>query len=566
MPLRGGSAAKYGARYEDRWCAVCAMRVLAEDASAIYIERPGPEYEGFEFSIETDTGIEYHQVKRQRTGRGGWTLSALSKEGVLGAFASRLHEADSVCVFVSASEAPELEELDGRARNAESLQQFTSQFLESGKWRSHFEWLTKEWDSSEEWCWQALCRVRVRTMDEGSLAERVALETEVRLAGQHKSAPAAVVEVLRDSVNKRLTADALWGLLERKGLRPNPLTTSDLGAVALRDVNERFRRSRVNGRIAGRLIPRTEADQLREAIADQRVVLVQGSAGMGKSEVLSELLERLDEEGIPHLAIRLDRLKRSASVAQIGQELDLPAAPPVVLSAAAAGAQSVLVVDQLDAISTTSGRNPEFLDAVEEMLRLALADPKMSVVLACRSFDASNDARIRGLFEPLEEQARVTVGPLAGEQVRSLLEELGVDPKALTSELLELCSVPLHLSLMGQITARGAEDVRGLKTLNDLYGRFWDDKQIEIRQALGRDTKWTEVLDPIVHRMSEEPALEAPRQVVDSLKADVDAMLSSNVLIEEDGRLAFFHETFFDYVFARRFNDITHSIHALGVQ
>jgi len=130
MPLRGGSAAKYGARYEDRWCAVCTMRVLAEDAAAIYIERPEPEYEGFEFSIETDTGIEYHQVKRQRTGRGGWTLSALSKEGVLGAFASRLHEADSVCVFVSANEAPELEELADRAGNAESLQQFTSSFGE----------------------------------------------------------------------------------------------------------------------------------------------------------------------------------------------------------------------------------------------------------------------------------------------------------------------------------------------------------------------------------------------------------------------------------------------------
>jgi len=82
MPLRGGSAAKYGARYEDRWCAVCAMRVLAEDASAIYIEQPGPEYEGFEFSIETDTGIEYHQCdrspsrQRQQAAHGGCALGS----------------------------------------------------------------------------------------------------------------------------------------------------------------------------------------------------------------------------------------------------------------------------------------------------------------------------------------------------------------------------------------------------------------------------------------------------------------------------------------------------------
>jgi hypothetical protein len=43
MPMRGGTAAKYGIRYEDRWCAYCALRVLAEVALAIYIEPPGPD-------------------------------------------------------------------------------------------------------------------------------------------------------------------------------------------------------------------------------------------------------------------------------------------------------------------------------------------------------------------------------------------------------------------------------------------------------------------------------------------------------------------------------------------
>jgi hypothetical protein len=238
----------------------------------------------------------------------------------------------------------------------------------------------------------------------------------------------------------------------------------------------------------------------------------------------------------------------------VGDQLGLAAAPPVALSAAAAGGESVLVVDQLDAISTTSGRNPEFLDAVEEMLRLALADPGMKVVLACRSFDARHDARIRQLFDSGQDQVEVTVSHLPEQDVRAALTDLGVDPAGLNQDLLHLCSVPLHLSLMSQITARSAEDVRRLKTLNDLYGRFWEDKQIEIREALGRDPQWTQVLDAIVTRMSEEPALEAPRFIVDAWKRDVDAMLSSAVLTEEEGRLAFFHETFFDYAFARRFS------------
>lgn len=555
MPRGGGSAAKYGARYEDRWCACCALRVLAEEVSAIYIEQPGPEYEGFEFSLEIKGVTEYHQAKRQRTGEGKWTLAALAEAGVLRAFFERLHEAGSRCVFVSANAAPELIELADRARSAETSEQFVTAFLDSAEWQANFENLKKAWEAPDEWCWQALRRIEVRTIDEQTLAERIAFEAQMRLRGPDKSASGGLIEVLRDSVNKRLRASDLWELLEKKvGLTPNPLVASDLGVVQLRAANDRFRRSREGGRIGGQLLPRVETAELREAVGSNRVVLLQGQAGMGKSEVLSEFLEGLEAEGMPHLAFRLDRIKASGTAAQLGEELGLEAPPPVALSAASAGDKSVLIVDQLDAISTTSGRNPEFLDAVEEMLRLALADPGMKVVLACRSFDARHDARIRQLFAADEEEVGVTVGRLPDEDVRSALIRLGVDPKALSGELIDLCSVPLHLSLMSQITARSAGDVRRLKTLNDLYARYWDDKQGEIRAMLDRDPRWTEVLDAVVDRMSEEQALEAPRAVVDSWKADVDALLSSSVLMEEDGRLAFFHETFFDYAFARRFN------------
>ena len=113
------------------------MRVLSEEASAIYIERPGSEYEGFEFSLESDAGSNYHQAKRQKTGEGRWTLSALAEAGVLRAFFERLHEADASCTFISAHAAGELEELSDRARKADSAEQFTSQYLDSPSWRSH---------------------------------------------------------------------------------------------------------------------------------------------------------------------------------------------------------------------------------------------------------------------------------------------------------------------------------------------------------------------------------------------------------------------------------------------
>jgi len=553
--MRGGTAAKYGIRYEDRWCAYCALRVLAEEASAIHIEPPGPEYEGFEFTLETPIGVQYHQAKRQKTGEGRWTLDGLADAGVLRAFFARLHDAESSCTFVSAHAAAELDELSDRARKADSASEFISRYLDSTIWKSHLAHLAELWGIDQEWTWQALRRISIRTVDEKTLGEQLDFEVQMRLAGPAESAAAVLVEVLRDNVNRRLTADDLWTLLkERADLRPNPLSSQELGAVALAAANERFGRSRERDRIGGRLIPRGETNMVREALEKRRIVLVQGAAGMGKSEVLSDLRRGFEEEGHPHLFMRLDRLKAGATAREVGDQLGLSGAPPVVLAAVAAGSPSFLVVDQLDAISTTSGRNPEFLDAVEEMLRLALVEPQMRIVIACRSFDAGHDSRLRQIVDSDDPDSTVTVGPLSVTVVRETLEDLGIDPAALDSELIGLCSVPLHLYLMSQISTRDVAAVRRLKTLNDLFDAYWDDKQEALQSALGRDPRWTDVLDALVDRMSDEPALEAPRTTVDALKRDVDAMLSASVLIEEGEQIAFFHETFFDYAFARRFS------------
>lgn len=56
----------------------------------------------------------------------------------------------------------------------------------------------------------------------------------------------------------------------------------------------------------------------------------------------------------------------------------------------------LLVIDQLDAVSLTYGRNTQFLDCVHEITQ-ALGYQNMRVLLACRHFDLENDHRLRSL-------------------------------------------------------------------------------------------------------------------------------------------------------------------------
>ena len=553
MPLDAGTANTYGGRYEARWTAHCAMLVLEERASTIFPEPPGDEAAGFEFTLTTPAYTEYHQVKRQRTGEGRWTVAALAGAGVLKAFYEKLQDPDNVCVFASAHSAYTLEELADRARKAVEWSQFDSSFLDSKTWRTHFDELADAWDARGEWVWEALRRVRVETIGEDKLSDLVALQTELLLDGPLENAVAALVDILRDRVNEPLTARELWAELWAHGFRPNPWASASLLVSRIDDANERFRNSRRDTLIGGELVERPETKKVVAALSERRTVLVQGDAGMGKSDVLLGLCDHLADTRVPYLVMRLDRQQTATTPEELGKALGLPGSPPAVLAASAAGRESVLIVDQLDAFSTTSGRNVAFLDCIDAMLRRANADPLMRVVLSCRSFDAVHDGRLRRLLDQTDERPAVTVGPFGADVVRSTLAVLDIDVDSITPEARQLLAIPLHLALLTELGDRAKQAMTALHTLRDFYDAFWDAKWQALCDELGRDPEWTAVLDVLVDYMSDEQVLHAPRGLVDEWRADVAAMLSASVLVGDGQKLAFFHETFFDYAFARRF-------------
>ena len=78
MPLSGGASDKAGLRYELLWTVRCLIRLMKGEFDSIWLEPAGEEGEGVEFAITTSDGTEYHQVKRQLTGKGVWSLSELS--------------------------------------------------------------------------------------------------------------------------------------------------------------------------------------------------------------------------------------------------------------------------------------------------------------------------------------------------------------------------------------------------------------------------------------------------------------------------------------------------------
>jgi hypothetical protein len=136
MPLPGGPADKFGNSYEGRWTVNSMIEIIAGRALSIRIEPLGPEGEGIEFWLQrTANKRENHQVKRQHSEDGRWTLDVLNSKGVLAHFRKKLYaDPTGSCVFVSMHAAYQLDELADRARRSLSWHEFHESCLAAAAW------------------------------------------------------------------------------------------------------------------------------------------------------------------------------------------------------------------------------------------------------------------------------------------------------------------------------------------------------------------------------------------------------------------------------------------------
>ncbi len=92
------------------------------------------------------------------------------------------------------------------------------------------------------------------------------------------------------------------------------------------------------------------------------------------------------------LPIRFDQLPEGIlTTTELGRRLLLPESPAMVLAGVARGAPSVLVIDQLDAVSLASGRRAELWSLFDRLYRESKRFPSMSMVVGCRDFDLEHD-------------------------------------------------------------------------------------------------------------------------------------------------------------------------------
>lgn len=552
--LPGGPADKAGLRHEALWGVAGMVDVLTGQADAIRIEEPGTD--AAEFYLERGGGHEHWQAKRQVLSQKTWSLQLLKSEGILDFFRQRV-EAGESCVFASISDAPELRALAENADEALDWPEFEEKFVSSEHWKEHVKELRKHLGyRSDAEVFAFLRKTRVEGARESTLEALLLPILKAWLTGQPQTALALLRELYLESVHKRLIADDIWKYLDSHGIpgRKSPITAGL--PRFLRHITNTYVAGQRAKLIRGESIPRQIAADIVKTIKESGRsldILVTAPAGGGKSAGLLQVVEGLTSSGVPVLAFRLDRIEPVESTEGLGRRLHLLESPAIVLSQCHPDRPVALVIDQLDFVSATSGRHPDFFEviaALAEEVRGLRTSHQIHLVMACRQFDFDNDNRIRRLLPP--NVSPILIGPFSDTEVKNVIVAEGGDPGRLSAKQIELLRLPQNLSLFIE-SGLAKEKEPSFVTQKELLDTYWEAKRRAVSSRRPQDTKqWNQVIATLTEEMSKREELSVPKARLDEFAPEfLNAMVSEGLLTFDGRRYGFGHESLFDYCFAR---------------
>jgi hypothetical protein len=562
---RGGRADKLGNRYEGLWVARNLLRVLVGEVVAVTLEAVGDDEEGVDVWVELLDGTrEAHQCKRKNRNFGKWTPAELRTRNVLARLAFQLRaDPTNRFTFVSVHDAPELNSLCDLARTSNNdpdlfwaTAESTAAHKDALRVFCTATGLNASTVTDRPAAYNLLQRADVRVFDDGRTSRQdVELLARLCVTGKPEAVGPLLANFAQERMGNALHADQVRDFLRAQGHPPRDLAGEPTLAGRIERLNEEFQGSLRPNLIGGTLIPRSHAEQVREALRSEsnRLLVVHGRAGAGKSAVFLDLCDQLEAEGIPWLAIRLDRRTPSASSRQFGTTVcDLPDSPAVCLRALSGQRDAVLLLDQLDALRWTSGHGAANWEACQEVIDEALLLGRLRVMVACRSFDLRDDELIRNWLARQDAQ-RIEVSDLPETEVARIVDAAGGQFDSMRPAQRRLLCSPICLRLWTELAKDGMPPT-AFTTATELMRTFWQMRRRQLHVMADR-TEVEAALVALVERMDRDGTTHVPDRVLDTYSAAKTALLSLNLISASEGRLTFAHQTFFDHLFVSHLLD-----------
>jgi hypothetical protein len=290
--------------------------------------------------------------------------------------------------------------------------------------------------------------------------------------------------------------------------------------------------------------------------SEKNVSMLLDQAGMGKTVVMRDVLYGLETKNVDVLAIKADQqVSDLLSLQEIQAQLGLPYSIEHTVERLAKLGRTVVLVDQIDALSLSLAHDQRTLNIVLDLIARLRRIPNVRILISCRVFDRNSDPRLKRI----EVDQQFALRELSEGDVQSVLNELHVDFHSLSEATRLLLRIPLHLDLFAlavEENAETADQAHGIASLQELYDLIWQNIVLK-REAGSPSTGYRiEVLNSLAEYMEREQRISAPQSLTfatQDMEQAANWLASAGILVSGKTDWTFLHQTFFDYCYARHF-------------
>jgi hypothetical protein len=291
---------------------------------------------------------------------------------------------------------------------------------------------------------------------------------------------------------------------------------------------------------------------------DKNICLLSGDAGIGKTVILKDLYDELAKKDIPVLALKADKLY-PANMQDLQAKINLSI--PVFDFIEQCKQQfdtTVILIDQIDALSQSMSSDRNYLHVFRQLIDNFTYDSNVRIIISVRTFDLEYDPTLK-IYKDIK---KIKVSQLSEAEVRAQLAKIKFPDEALSPKLLLLLRTPNHLNIFSIVYAKRTAPMAGFSSIQELYSELWLQKIVHTTNSGIEPEQLRSVLYLIASKMFAEQRISVNRQQFEDEHREI-AYLESERILKVDGKqIQFFHQSFYDYVFARNFVESRRSLSA----
>jgi hypothetical protein len=289
---------------------------------------------------------------------------------------------------------------------------------------------------------------------------------------------------------------------------------------------------------------------------EENICLLAANAGMGKTVIIKDLYDRLQSENMPTLALKADKLYAN-SITSLQEKIGVSL--PIfdfIEQCKQHFPKLVILIDQIDALSQSLSSDRSFLNTYTQLINYYKFDPSVRIIISVRLFDLYYDPALK-VYKDIKSFEVKKLDPLL---ILSQLQKIGISENNITNGLLELLQTPNNLDVFSRIYNQ-ERSFAGIKSIQDLYNELWN---LKILNPAPRLEISADIMIDLVYGISD--AMYVLQQItVSEIKferftKELNYLKTEQLIKVENREIQFFHQSFYDYVFAKRFVENNSSI------